>query len=122
MEVDGSTPEKERSAVRRRKYRSEYFGIDPYRFSKSALGGTPTFSMCLAMSQERGLVSARSHLLVMRNRESRACSWLYNWIGNMVMSIIARLMKLLSTAVEQAGERRLYLSTSAAYGAGGESR
>lgn len=56
---------------------------------------------------------------MMSNRESWACSWLYNWIGNMVMSIIARLMKLLSTTVEQAGERRLYLGTSAAYGGRG---
>ncbi|KAL5622496.1 hypothetical protein FOBRF1_001746 [Fusarium oxysporum] len=56
---------------------------------------------------------------MMRNRESRAGSWLYNWIGNTVMSIIARLMKLLSTTVQQASERCLYLSTGAEYGGRG---
>lgn len=35
------------------------------------------------------------------------------------MGIIARLMKLLSTTVEQAGERSLYLSTGAEYGVRG---
>ncbi|KAH7244506.1 uncharacterized protein BKA55DRAFT_541400 [Fusarium redolens] len=56
---------------------------------------------------------------IMRNRDSRAGSWLDNWIVTMLMSIIARIMKLLSTIVDQAGEKCLYLSTSAAYGGKG---
>ncbi|KAG5754857.1 hypothetical protein H9Q69_004543 [Fusarium xylarioides] len=56
---------------------------------------------------------------IMKNRDSRAGSWLDSWIGTVIMSIVAKLMKLLSTTVEQAGEKCLYLSTSAAYGGKG---
>ncbi|KAF5646497.1 short-chain dehydrogenase [Fusarium tjaetaba] len=56
---------------------------------------------------------------LMKNRDSRAGGWLDNWVGTVLMGIAARVLKLLSTTAEQAGERCLYLSTSAAYGGKG---
>ncbi|KAH6971367.1 hypothetical protein BKA56DRAFT_495030 [Ilyonectria sp. MPI-CAGE-AT-0026] len=56
---------------------------------------------------------------LLRNRDSRTGGWLGNWLGNMVFAIIATLSKLFTTTVDEAGEKCLYMSTSARYGGKG---